>query len=254
MNAVNSVLGEGWNEQEVTEDEAVRMFHRAMEGMRIRGRTGNPAQTGYYTLPELVTRKTGYCFEIAQFGFWFLSHFKINSITAQADLTASISHEVVKYGEEILDYSGSGKRYHIPLNRWQIVNPMNDIAAYYEALIEASKLNPEESIGPRERAIAYNKYSIPAAALLMYEYRRAGNYSAAIVLGEFIITNINIAEINLTNQPTAINANDNLKDILKMLISAYYAENNFSGFNKIKDLINLYYAKDKVMQTYLNHY
>ncbi|MDR2428924.1 MAG: hypothetical protein LBD62_03865, partial [Candidatus Margulisbacteria bacterium] len=39
MNAVNKVLGEGWNEQEVTEDEAVRMFHRAMEGMRIRGRT-----------------------------------------------------------------------------------------------------------------------------------------------------------------------------------------------------------------------
>jgi hypothetical protein len=40
MNAVNKLLGEGWNEEEVTENEAVRLYNRAASGLRIVGRGG----------------------------------------------------------------------------------------------------------------------------------------------------------------------------------------------------------------------
>jgi len=40
MNAVNTALGEGWDRQEVTENEAVALFNRAMRGMRIVGAHG----------------------------------------------------------------------------------------------------------------------------------------------------------------------------------------------------------------------
>jgi len=93
MNAINRVLGEGWNEREVSEDEAVKMFDRAMRGMRIAGRTGQPSNNGgYYFLPEMVNRRAGYCFEVAQFGFWFFSELRINSLTANAALSKTLFH------------------------------------------------------------------------------------------------------------------------------------------------------------------
>ncbi len=97
MNAVNKVLGTGWNEQNVSEDKAVEMFNRVTRGLGIVGRTGTPGKDDlYYTLPEFVNRKSGYCFEVAQFGFLFFSELKFNSSSAEADLTTTLLHEVVK--------------------------------------------------------------------------------------------------------------------------------------------------------------
>ncbi|MDR1452519.1 MAG: hypothetical protein LBJ25_00885, partial [Candidatus Margulisbacteria bacterium] len=80
MNAVSRILGAGWQEKNVSADEAERMFQRVMESLRVNGLTGDPSRTGYYQLPEFVRRKAGYCFEAAQFGFWFFSQLEINSV------------------------------------------------------------------------------------------------------------------------------------------------------------------------------
>jgi hypothetical protein len=183
MKAVNGVLGEGWNEREVAEDEAVKMFRKAMDGMRIRGRTGDPAKTGYYTLPEFVTQKAGYCFEVAQFGFWFFSELGINSVSAQAALTTSIQHEVIKLSSgKLVDYSGSSRKYNTPNNRWRLENPVQILALYYNTPAGRENLS-EELI---EKSIRYDKYKLRYIVDLMYNEYSTGqsDYEKIISLGE----------------------------------------------------------------------
>jgi hypothetical protein len=253
MNAVNKALGEGWNEREVTEDEAARMFHRAMEGMRIRGRTGDPAKTGYYTLPEFANRKAGYCFEVAQFGFWFFSELKINSTAARAALTASIQHEIVKLGSgKIVDYFGSSIRYKTPLNRWQLVTPLGDIAEYYDVL----GCFTGQSIY-YENALAYNKYDIDnIGSLMAYFFNKATDCVKIINLGEFFLEQIdmNIQKLLGTNLADSALRKQQIKLILIMLLVSYTQTADIDKLNHIKDILLKNYPNDKEVSQYLKDF
>jgi hypothetical protein len=119
MNTVTQILGEGWNEKEVTENEAVEMFFRVLQQIRIRGHTGELGKTEYYyTLPEFVTKRAEFCTEAAQFGFWFFSELRINSVSVWTMLTSSTLHKVLKLSSgRIVDYFGSINWYNIPNDR-----------------------------------------------------------------------------------------------------------------------------------------
>jgi hypothetical protein len=131
MKAVNAVLGEGWNERQVTGDEAVGMFYKAIRGLNINGRPGNLPNTGYYTLPESINNNHVYCFEIAEFGFYFFSKLKMNAITLRAPLANTTKHEIIELTDfdRRIDYFNSSSRY-TNLN-WNIINPLQAIGQYY---------------------------------------------------------------------------------------------------------------------------
>jgi len=180
MNEVNKILGMGWNERKVTEDEAIRMFRNVMQQMKVIGRTGNPSDTGYHTLPELIAKKSGYCFEVAQFGFWFFSQLKLNSIEVGAMLTPNLAHGVIKLTKtsqvfdhfnvtkppetnplfRVLDRLGLGTKYTVANEQWHITNPLQSIGEFYV----------RQGRNGREQAVIYNKYNLSAIADLMEAY------------------------------------------------------------------------------------
>jgi hypothetical protein len=250
MNAVNKVLGEGWNEQEVTGDEAVKMFHRAMEGMRIRGRTGDPARTGYHTLPEFVTHKSGYCFEVAQFGFWFFSELGINSVSAQAALTSSIQHEIVKLAsDKIIDYSGNSRNYNVPNSRWRIENPLQILALNYDTPEGREAL----SMDLMEKALIYNKYNLSYIADLIYAEYSNGNpdYQKIVSVGEFLLQNVDIDKIANANHLDASRVRNKLKTVLLILGTTYFVTNNRAGVQNIQEILGKYFKLDKDVQQFL---
>jgi hypothetical protein len=245
MNAVNKALGEGWNEKEVAEDEAVRMFHRAMEGMRIRGRTGDPAKTGYYTLPEFVNRKTGYCFEIAQFGFFMASKLRITSSVVTTPLTEVNLHDTLQLhpSTQIFDFFHSAPKNPV----WRIENPMQSIS--YTLLTSARKrLNSsvDQSIELLNQAVTYNKYDITTTALLMQTLLdvSSSNYELALCLGESILEKVNITGICAARHIEENKIKTNLKILLQIMIEGYGRTKNKEAFNKIEALLTTYYAND----------
>jgi hypothetical protein len=253
MKAVNNVLGEGWNEQEVTEDEAVRMFRRAMEGMRIRGRTGDPARTGYYTLPEFVTRKAGYCFEVAQFGFWFFSELGINAVSVQAALTSSIQHEAVKLSSgKLVDYSGSSRKYNTPNNRWRLENPMQILALYYNTPAGRENLSGDLI----EKAIICDKYNLTYVVALMHKEYSTGqsDYEKIISLGETSLQNTDIDKICSASHFEAPRFKDKVKTMLLLLLAGYSMTNNQEEFDKIKALLNKYFPGDSAVRKAIYDY
>jgi hypothetical protein len=253
MNAVNRVLGEGWNEQEVTENEAVRMFHRAMEGMRIRGRTGDPARTGYYTLPEFVTQKAGYCFEVAQFGFWFFSELGINSVTEEASLTRTLSHAIIRLidSDKALDYSGTSNRYRVSRHIWQIRNPIKAIGLFYETSGEAL----EQPLMFAE-ALSYDKHDLDNIGGLMQYYFNSPiqDYAETISLGEFFISLNQIPQLLNTTQANSSTIKEQVKTILLMLLISYHQTNDINGYNNTMELLNKHYRNDKIVKEYIRDY
>jgi len=237
MNAVNKILGAGWNEQKVSEDKAVEMFNRALRGLGIVGRTGTPSQNGgYYTLPEFVNRKSGYCFEVAQFGFWFFSELKLNSSSAEADLTTTLLHEVVKLKSgKIIDYFNTANRYNIANNRWRIVNPSQTIAIVYD--IMADKEN--NLIKLRENGVLYDRYSLSHITNLMYdEYKNySSDYGKRITLGEFLLDNIDILKIKQADHSGAAKIRIILKTALLLLEDAYKKTNNETKLKGIREIL-----------------
>jgi hypothetical protein len=251
MNAVNRILGEGWNEREVTEDEAVTLFNRAMQGMRIRGRTGDPGKTGYYTLPRFIRNREGYCFEISQFGFWFFSQLRINSIMAYADITPTLSHAVIIQTDiqKIIDYTNTNQLYAIQDNKWIPLNSLNSLGYYY--MVEFDRNN--RNINALEQAIIYNKYDITIHALMMRLTRPTGQqqYAKIIAYGEFVLENTDIQQIVRDGH---IVAKNNLQLILIMLLVSYYATDNTDYNNRIALLLQKYYGDDPETKKYLNDY
>jgi len=220
MNAVNRVLGEGWNEREVSEDEAVKMFERAMRGMRIAGRTGQPSNNGgYYSLPEMVNRRAGYCFEIARsFGNWFFGQMKENSLIGSAYLTPSILHDVVIFDSgRIVDYFDMSKPYNISVEQWQRTNPLQDLATYFRSKTET---NTKNQVNLLEQAVIYDKYNLTNIALLMYKYftSKDPNYSEIIAIGEFAMQNIDQEQINEHSHESVVH---NLNSIQSILEASY---------------------------------
>ena len=219
MEAVTKVLGEGWNEKQVTEDEAINLLNRAIKGIKINGRQGIPSNNGgYYTLSELIKNKSGYCFEVAQYGFWFFSELKINSVLAWAWLTSSLVHDVVKLNSgRIIDYFNSSKPYNIPAGRWQIANPLQCLAEYYKSEAEKNNKNSTQLF---EQAAFYDKYNINNIALLMYEYYNVNkpDYSEIITIGEYFLKNIDQEKIKTSGHNET---KHNLKSIHSILEACY---------------------------------
>jgi len=244
MNAVNTALGEGWNRQGLTESEAITLFNTAKSRMYIRGRTGVPnSNGGYYTLPEFVTRRAGYCVEAALFGFWFFSQLKINSVLAETDLTSSILHEVVKLSSgRIVDYFGSSRRYNVPADRWHIVNPLQAIGLYYR--VEGNTL---ADLTMYEQSVLYNKYSIDNIGRLINHYfnnSTPSNYAAIIELGDFFLANYDIDKILQARHLTSSFVKSQIKGIFMILLSSYSRTRNRAGFDNIAALLGNYFRGD----------
>ena len=253
MNAVNTALGEGWDRQEVTEDEAIALFNRAMRGMGIRGRTGVPSSYGgYYTLPEFVTRREGYCVEITQFGFWFFSQLKLNSVMVEADLTSSILHMVVKLSSgRIVDYFGSSRRYNVPADRWHITNPLQSLGYYYEWKVNAPNIQTM-----REQAVLYDKYkAYNIGALMSFYYRSRTNYNTNIVeLGEYFLANNDIDKILQARHLSSSLIREQVQVILMTLLASYSRTGNRAGFENVAALLGNYYRGDNEVRDYVEYY
>ncbi|MDR1997014.1 MAG: hypothetical protein LBQ83_01640 [Candidatus Margulisbacteria bacterium] len=254
MNAVNSVLGEGWNEQEVSDDEAVRMFRRTMGGLGIRGLTNSePHDTGYNTLPELIAQKTSYCYETAQFGFWFFSQLNKNSIVLRAALTSTLLHDIVKLTDtnKPVDYFNTSAKYPGVNNRWNLLNPLHSLSEY-----EATLGRKENSLYHLEQAVIYNKYKLSNIGLLIKQISAQDNpdYAAIITLGEFMLDNIDIEKIMQTRNLEAASVRANLKSILLFLIKSYSSAKNNTGFERVATILQTYFPKDPQAKQFLEYY
>jgi len=256
MNAVTRILGAGWNDPTAqrTEDEAVRLFTRALNGMNVRGRTGLPSNNGgYYTMPEMVTRRAGYCFEIAQFGHWFFSQLRINSVSVNADLTVSILHEVVRFASgRRVDFFGSSNRYNVSADNWHISNPLQSIGTYY--LIKG---NVSENRSIFEQAVLYDKYEISNTGRLMNNYfNNSARYHAASIinLGIFLLNNNDVSMLLNTRQLNSSMVRDQVKSILLMMLVSYNLTSSKSGCDHIAGLLETHYANDMTVKEYLYNY
>jgi hypothetical protein len=240
MNAVNHVLGEGWNEQEVTEDEAVNLSLKVMNKLNISGRMTNINDTGYYSLPEAITRKSSYCFEITQFQFWFFSQLRINSIAIIADLTPSISHEVIYLPntKTMIDYFRTSRRYDMSKINWTITNPLQVINDYYMALDEKTYRNNNLNtyINYLEQALSYNRYDIDTLDSLIHAYEYDHTYTPedVNVLIGFIADYLN-QEYSESNS-----ARQTFKTLLYTTMRACENTSNITGLEKIKNIFNKY--------------
>ena len=254
MNAVNTALGEGWNRQKATEDEAIALFNRAMRGMGIRGRTGVPDSSngGYYTLPEFVTRKAGYCVEAALFGFWFFSQLKLNSILAEADLTSTLSHEVVKLSSgRIVDYFGTARRYNAPADRWYFSNPLQELALHYRINENTSNIQTM-----REQTALYDKYRVGNISRLIHYYNsHRSNFSANVIeLGEFFLANYDIDKILKARHLHSSLVRTQISVILMLLLKNYSITGNRAGFENVAALLGNYYRGDNEVRRYVENY
>jgi hypothetical protein len=257
MNAVSRILGTGWQEKNVSADEAEKMFQRVMGNMRVNGLTGDPSSTGYYQLPEFARRRSGYCFEVAQFGFWFFSQLKINSLVADTMLTPSVQHEVVKLTDKakIIDYFGTSNPYNIQQNKWNITNPIQSIGNYYYAQSLSTG-----NITDHQKAVTYNKYDINTAALLMETYANSAtpNHQEIINIGRFILENLQqdngLNKIFRSDYAQANLVKNNVALVLCLLIESYSATKNRASFNNTASLINQYFNSNKDLQNYVQRY
>jgi hypothetical protein len=250
MKAVNRILGEGWNEREVTEDEAVRMFRQIRNDMYFSGRSGDPNYNGYFTLPEFVSKKYGYCFEAAQFVFWFFSQLHINSIAAYTSLTSSVLHEVVKLNSgRIIDYFGTAAKYRVASDKWQIDNPLQSLALFYVTLAEKDIT----SITLLENTVIYDKYNLFYITNLMYrEYDRySPDYEKIISLGEFLLENIDITRIMQAKHIDAARVKNKFKTAILILTATYLETKNETGLKSAQDILAKYFKSDKSAQAYL---
>jgi hypothetical protein len=248
MKAVTEILGEGWNKKEVTENEAVTLYNKVLWDMKITGRPGNPINSGgYYTLPEFVTKKSGYCFEVAQFGFWFFSELRINSLCASIYLSADVLHEAVKLKSgRIVDYFRNSK---LSGNKWQNVNPIQEIALYYTAL----SYKENNSLVRLESAVLYDKYNLAIMQVLMsVAIKMYDDYKNTIAYGRFLLDNIDINAIISANHLGATDNRNYLRDAIWFLGRAYYGNYDSEKIQYIVDLLIKYYKSDKYTKTYID--
>ena len=254
MNTVNKVLGEGWQDKQVSESEAEKMFQQVVSTMNIKGLTGTPSKNnGYYTLPNFVKQQSGYCFEIAQFGFWFFSQLQIRSLVVDTALTSSLLHAVIKLNNSntIIDYFRTSNPFNVPINRWTNFNPIQSIGNYYYVIARTknSQLFAEQSV-------IYNKYDIPLIAYLMnmYSNNPRPNHIEIIEMGEFILKNVDIPRVMTSDVKDINNIKNTFERILSVLIESYSATRNRTGFNNVERLLDQYYSHDSKAKPFLDYY
>jgi hypothetical protein len=248
MNAVNRILGMEWQYQKVTLDEAEKLFIRTMDRLNIQDLPGEPIATryGYKQLADFITRKEGYCFEVAQFGFWFFSQFKINSVVVDTVLPAGYGntrHGVVKLtgNNKIIDYFGSSNEYKISAEQWTILNPLQSISEYYRA--QGSMRRAIIGINYLEQAVIYNKYDISTVSHYIEKNAdgRAPNHREIIALGEFILDNTNIQSVINSNYLNKAIYESNIGLTLILLLESYSAVRNRRGFDNMTSLLNQHF-------------
>jgi len=251
MGAVTKVLGEGWNEKQVTEDEAFNMLKRALNGIKIKYRTDDLGNTDYYyTLPEFITKKSGFCYEVAQFGFWFYSELKINSINAWTALTPTTLHEVNQFSSgKIVDYYGSSYRYNVTKENWHKISPIQSISIHYE--IKAEIYNNQTFF---EQSIIYDKYDISNITHLMYINKINLNYKTVIELGEYILQNSDISKILNSKDKNSEEVKKKIKLLLGYLLSSYSFTNNKIGCESTISLLKKYYSNDNTVKNWIKAY
>jgi len=248
MKAVTQILGEGWNEKQVTENEAVNMFNKVLWGIKVKARPEIPSENdGYYTLSEFIKNKSGYCFEVAQFGFWFFSELRINSTSAWTALTSSILHEVVKLSSgKIVDYFESSNKYKIPLDKWYITNPLQTLSLYYNV---NGKI--QNNISLFEQSVIYDKYNIDNICVLLHRLCLSEDYNAAIVLGEYYFQYSDTDKILSTKHKNIVHVRNNIKSMLGSLLISYSMTNNKSGNDRIVSLLKKHYSQDKEVTVWI---
>jgi len=263
MTAVTRILGEGWNEREVDENEARRMFRQVMQELGIIGRTGLPSRHGgYNTLSEFINRRSGYCFEVAQFGVWFFSELRINSVVVQGALNASTLHDAVRIGEldglersqrlnsrQLMDWFGSSNGRNV---NWYTMNTPQTLGTFYR--IQGNALGDRSMY---EQAVLYDKYSLDNVGRLIDSYFNNSfppEYTNIIDVGEFFLENNNIDQILSARHPTSANVRNQVRGMLIMLLVSYSETNNKSGFDRMAVLLKKHFANDTEVNNYLNIY
>jgi hypothetical protein len=252
MNAVNKILGAGWNEQKVSEDKAVEMLNRTLRGLGIEGRTGMPGKDdSYYTLSEFVKEKSGYCTEVAQFGFWFFSELKINSSPVWTTLTYYDLHEVIQLSTgRIVDFFGSSIWYDILKDNWYTLNPFQSIGEHYQ--IKGEKFDNQAML---EQAVLYNKYSIESIGSLMeFYFNNNRNYKSTIDLGNFFLQNNDLKKILNAKEIRTEYFQNPIKMTLIILLVSYYQTRDKSGNGRIVSLLNEHYPNDIEAEEWINDY
>ncbi|MDR2500999.1 MAG: hypothetical protein LBD37_07975 [Treponema sp.] len=246
-----------WPSGPVREDDAARLYQQLLRGLRIRGLAGDPGATGYYQLPDFTRYRAGYCFEAAQFGFWFFSLLKINALPATAMLSPTVKHQVIKFINTggILDYFGAADPYRIPENQWRIDNPLQSLGAYYSA--EAQKQRRRRNAAALyEQAVSYNKYNLTYLCSLLNTKAEdpKPNYPELIAIGEFALQNVDIQGLMLSRDIEADQIRANLELILSILIQSYSGVKDRRGFDAAARLLNEHFYNDEQVQPFLNQY
>ncbi|MDR1837898.1 MAG: hypothetical protein LBQ89_09615, partial [Treponema sp.] len=77
--------------------------------------------------------------------------------------------------------------------------------------------------------------------MLSYERRPNNNPEEIIVLGEYIIQNINIDQLMYAENYGASEVKNNLRVVLRVLRRAYEATNNHIEYEKIQGILNKYW-------------
>jgi hypothetical protein len=258
MNVVNHILGEGWQNKQVSVSEAEKMFMQVMNKLKINSLPGTPDNSGYgyKQLTNFIGRREGYCFEVAQFGFWFFSQLKIKSIDVEAALEPNLIHGVIKLPDnnKIIDYFGASKYYSISVNQWIICNPLQCISYYYYVQGRIGKTN--YIIGYYEKAAVYDKYDISTVSLLVEKYANSGfpNHEEIIALGEFILNNTDIKSVLNSNYFGKAVVKNNLKLLIILLLESYSATKNRRGFDIMANLLNLYFSDTPDIQQHINKF
>jgi len=256
MDTVTGILGVGWQNQPMTLTQAQEAFNKVLNtinrGEPINGRYGEPAEKGgYYTLPQFIQKREGFCFEAAQFGFWFFSQLKINSLMFTADLSPTTTHGVIIQTDvnNIIDYFGESRKYSDKNIFWSAVNPLVSLGCYYIMEYNINKRN----LNALEKAIIYNKYDITNHAIMM-KITQPGSpeqFQKIIAHGEFILENTDIGQIVSNGNGIAKN---NLRLILVMLLVCYTENNKKTEADNMYALLNRYFSEDAFVQQFMEQY
>lgn len=258
MKTVNRILGEGWQNKKVPESEAERMFNQVMSVLNIQSLPGKPIASGYgyKQLSDFINHREGYCFEVAQFGFWFFSQLKIKSIDVETALEQKLLHGVIKLPDNniLIDYFGTSNGYNISANQWEIHNPLQCISDYY--YVQACTGKTGSIIEYYKQAVIYNKYNIETTGFLMENYSNSNNpnHREIIALGEFILQNTDISRLMNSTVVNIIITKDNLKAILSMLVKSYSSMRNRYGFEIAVNLLNQYFRNESNVQQIIEYY
>ena len=258
-NAVNHILGMGWQNKQVTLDEAEKNFTRVMDALRIRDLPGAPVASGYgyRRLSDLVIIRESYCFEISQLYFWLFSESKIRSVNVQVALAPYLLHGVIKLTDNnrIIDYFSTSNIYTVSVDQWAVNNPIQCIGDYY--LVQAQTNKADNIIEYYEQAAVYNKYDIVSIANLMAQYAdnvTPRNHQEIIALGEFVLDNTNLTMVLNSDYLNRAIMENGVGLVLTVLLESYAAINNRSEFDNTVNLLNRYFSDNQEVQQYIDKF